>query len=214
MNSKNNMNRIKFEEFPGNKKNGELFKNKYFKYLVIIIFFILLIGSGFFNYWLLNKSEEGNYKKINDFKENYATIYIEERKDLFQKMGFSNITNDKGIKDGKEYDMTYGDYKKYNGFNMLDSINVYFDNNEVDYINLNLIYKLNEFKTYKVLKESNSILKNFIEVNLNDNVMTELKNNDYYFLKDDNLKANFIFKVLPTLNDDYITLNIVFQKDV
>lgn len=174
---------IKFEEFPGEKRNNEKNiektknKNVFFYIIIVLVIIILSILSSYLNEHLLNRSKDG-YKVINNFKGVFATIDEEDRKDLFIKIGFDKALTEIVKKDDYNYMTSYAYKKKYNNIDELEYIRTYYDDyNRISFIDLGLIYNKESLVSAEVVKDVNNVLNNFINLKIDEFMINDSINN-------------------------------------
>ncbi len=209
--------KIIFEVFPEkntpNKPGSNVKKKKIILYLLIIILLVFLfVGSSILNQKVLYGNESNDYKLVNKFSGNYATIKPSDRSDLFKNIGFDVSKTKTETKNDKNYITTYA-YRRLNEETSdADAISVYYDENyDVNYIMVSLIYKKSEFSISKTTADCNAILKNFINVNTPKNAISEVKSNGYYYLKDNSSKIEVSY-TLSDKSKKYYVLTIIVEK--
>ena len=175
---------LKFEKFPGDKKNlsivllKKLEKHQRVLYIIFIVLLILTltIGSCLLNEYYANIQAK-DYVLVNKSKKVFIKITPSDRKSFFKKIGFSSYLNEVVKKDGKNQMTSYAYKNKYEEDNNYDSIRVYYDDsNYVNSISLELFYKKNEFDIDKVYKDCNNIMNNFTNVNINKEKLIAVQN--------------------------------------
>ena len=187
--------KIKFEDFPGDK-NKSTIKNKIYIFLIVIVVLFLFISSSILNEIVLYGNSKNDYNVVNEFDGNYAVVKAGQRDDLLEKIGFDSSSSRTEQKDDKTYQTSYA-IKKTEDENLLDSISVYYDDNEkVSYVILNLFYVANDFSISKVVIDCNSIINNYVNIKTNKNMISEAKSNGYYYYKDKdtNIKASYMLQ--------------------
>lgn len=210
--------KIVFEDFPYENKKNELgtdkkSKNIILPTLIILFFGILFILSSILNEWVLYGNESSNYKLVNKFEENYATIEPDLRMDLFKKIGFDVSKTKTEIMSGKNYVTTYAYHKVQDDASSADAISVYYDDKyRVSYILLSLIYKKEEFSVSKVAADCDAIIMNFVKVDTPKKAISEAYNNGYYFLKDNATKSDVSYRVIKDSDDKNYVLTVIIEK--
>ena len=210
---------IKFEEFPGDKRNNEKniekTKNKnVFLYIVIVLVIVILsILSSYLNEYILNKSKD-SYKVINSFNGIFATIYEEDRNDLFIEIGFDDVSDGVVKKDGYNYITSYAYKKKYDDIGDYEYIRVYYDNyNKISFIDLGLIYNRESLISSEVIKDVNNVLSNFINLKIDEFMIKDSINNKeektYEFIDG----INIMYEVKKINQDNYYLLNITIENE-
>ncbi len=206
--------KIIFEEFPYDE-NGKIKKeeknknNGIYTFAVIFIIITLFIISSILNQVILYSTESNNYKTINKFNGDYATIILSDRENLFKKIGFVSIYQKKENINGKITDITYASNKVVEP--LVNNINVYYDENSVvKYVNLNLAYNKNKFSISKITSDCNAILNNFVNIKVTKKVISKVKQNKYY---NEDIKNNIslTYKITKEINDYYM-LNVIIQN--
>ena len=195
--------KIEFEPFPGKRK-----KQKHLKKIILFLV-ALYVSSSIFNKIVLYGSVSADYKKVNDFKSNYAYVSKENREDILKKIGFTSVMSRKKQLNDKVYDATYAYNKieEYDG--KLDEITIiYDDENKVKFVELNLIYLKNDFSISQVAADCNAVLKNYVNVTTPKNAIAEAKNNDFYYYNDSksNIKVSYL---LANTDKKYYTLKVI-----
>lgn len=197
--------KIKFEEFPGDvKKNKETKKKVILISIIVLIILGLFIFSSWFNEILLYGEDDNYYKTINHFDGDYAVISDDKKESLFKKIGFDSALKRLEQKDGKTYETTYA-LRKTNSDNLQDSISVYYNDEKVFYITMNLFYLKNEFSISDVVNDCNSIINNFVNINTTRKMISEVQNEGFYYFTDDdtNIKATYMIK---EIKDNYVLI--------
>lgn len=150
--------KIEFEPFPGKRKKQKHLKKIILFIVIVIILVALYVSSSIFNKIVLYGSVSADYKKVNDFKSNYAYVSKENREDILKKIGFTSVMSRKKQLKDRVYDATYAYNKieEYDG--KLDEITIiYDDENKVKFVELNLIYLKNDFSISQVAADCNEI---------------------------------------------------------
>lgn len=88
-------NKIEFEPFPGKEKKQKHLKKIMLFIVITIILVALYVSSSIFNKMVLYGSVSANYKKVNDFKTNYAYVSKENREDILKEIGFTSVMSRK-----------------------------------------------------------------------------------------------------------------------
>ena len=78
--------KIEFEPFPGKRKKQKHLKKIILFIVITIILVALYVSSSIFNKIVLYGSVSADYKKVNDFKSNYAYVSKENREDILKKI--------------------------------------------------------------------------------------------------------------------------------
>lgn len=78
--------KIEFEPFPGKRKKQKHLKKIILFIVIVIILVALYVTSSIFNKIVLYGSVSADYKKVNDFKSNYAYVSKENREDILKKL--------------------------------------------------------------------------------------------------------------------------------
>lgn len=207
--------KIVFEPFvlPGNEKtNKKTIKNTLLTIVIIILLILLFIFSSLLNEKILYGNIKNDYGTNNTFNGNFLVIKEENRKDLLEKIGFDYSKNTSGVKDGEEYEMTYAFRKKTEFDNLVDSINIYYDKtNMVNFIDLKLVYKEDEFSLSNSTLDSNNIINSFTKINISKNAISKANKNGNYNYVDKNTNAKIYCSLEKQLNKYYI-LNIKIEK--
>lgn len=201
--------KIEFEPFPGKRKKQKHLKKIILFIIIVIILVALYVSSSIFNKIVLYGNVSADYKKVNDFKSNYAYISKKSREDILKKIGFTNVMSRKKQLNDKVYDATYAYNKieEYDG--KLDEITIiYDDENKVKFVELNLIYLKNDFSISQVAADCNAVLKNYVNVTTPKNAISEAKNNDFYYYNDSksNIKVSYL---LANTDKKYYTLKVI-----
>ena len=91
----------------------------------------------------------------------------------------------------------------------LDEITIiYYDENKVKFIELNLIYLKNDFSISQVAADCNAVLKNYVNVTTPKNAIAEAKNDGFYYYNDSksNIKVSYL---LANTDKKYYTLKVI-----
>ena len=91
----NREDKIEFEPFPGKRKKQKHLKKIILFIVIAIILVALYVSSSIFNKIVLYGNVSADYKKVNDFKSNYAYISKENREDILKKIGFTSVMSRK-----------------------------------------------------------------------------------------------------------------------
>lgn len=209
--------KIKFEKFPGDTKKEinpirvEKTKKVSWVYIIIIIYIILLIASGFLNKKILDENDDTDYKLVNCYDGKYANISSKNRGVLFKEIGFDVSKEEERKLNDETYASTYAYRKHEISDDVYDTISVYYDkDNSVYYVTANLVYETLELNYKTIGKSINNLLNNFMDVKIDNEVIDRLIEQGYYY--DD--KAGF--KTSMYLNDSkiegYKVIAIVMQR--
>lgn len=201
--------KIEFEPFPDKRKKQKHLKKIILFIVIVIILVALYVSSSIFNKIVLYGNVSADYKKVNDFKSNYAYVSKENREDILKKIGFTSVMSRKKQLKDRVYDATYAYNKieEYDG--KLDEITIiYDDENKVKFIELNLIYLKNDFSISQVAADCNAVLKNYVNVTTPKNAIAEAKNDGFYYYNDSksNIKVSYL---LANTDKKYYTLKVI-----
>lgn len=178
--------------------------NKVFVVILLIAIIIGFILSAHYNVYEANKNRSVNYKKINVHKSTYAKIKSSDRINLLRKIGFDIVKLKNEKLGSKNYPTTYA-YRKNGDYS--DYITVYYDNNSVKYIMLELSYNKVNFSYNKLLWDSDAIINNFITVSLEKKDIDKLLKKKYIIINRNNVKITY--KV--TSKDTYYIISITVE---
>lgn len=196
------------QEDKKNKKPKDVFLTT----LIIILLLVLFILSSLLNEKVLYGSMKNNYSTNNTFKGNFAIVKKDKRQSLLEKIGFDYSRNSNVLKNDKKYEMTYAFRKKTEFDNLVDSIIIYYDNNSmVNYIELSLVYKEDEFSLSNSTLDCNNIIKSFANINISKNDISKANKNGNYDYVDENTNAKVSYSLENQLNKYYI-LNVKIEK--
>ena len=213
--------KIKFEEFPGNRKHANLFKIELdnskkiaMAIYAVLVFILLLLFSSWLNVKLTGPKESKiKYRLVNKYDGTYATIKRADRNKLFKEIGFDNATEEVKNKDYRNYVTTYAYKREYKDILQSDTISVYYDDNdEVTYVNMSLVYKAKDFKSDKITDDSNTILRNFANVNISQGAIEIVMEKEYYYLNDSSTKSGITYMVNSFDRDKYYVLTIIVER--
>lgn len=201
--------KIEFEPFPGKRKKQKHLKKIILFIVIVIILVALYVSSSIFNKIVLYGNVSADYKKVNDFKSNYAYVSKENREDILKKIGFTSVMSRKKQLKDRVYDATYAYNKieEYDG--KLDEITIiYDDENKVKFVELNLIYLKNDFSISQVAADCNAVLKNYVNVTTPKTAIAEAKNDGFYYYNDSksNIKVSYL---LANTDKKYYTLKVI-----
>lgn len=205
--------RIIFDEFPfdenGNiKKSTKRKSNTFYTFTVIFSIIALFIISSILNQLVLYGTVSNRYKTVNKFNGQHARIKLDDRKSLFKEIGFVTIYNKQENVNNKVMDVTYASNKVTNS--NVNEVSVYYDEkNNVKVIDLSLVYKKDGFSISMATIECNTILRNFISVNVTKKDISKLKKNNYYFDKNSNFDITY---KLVNKNKDYYGINVFVES--
>lgn len=173
---------------------------------VIIIGIILFIVSSQYNNLLLFSKRNENYNMVNNYNSVYAVVNEDGREDLFRDIGYDVVKNKKERLNDKLLETTYA-YRK-NGDNS-DYINVYYDNNNiVTYVVVGLYYNKDDFDIVKLTKDSNAILRNFVNIKIHPKDIEKIKSSNYVSIKKRKVKISYI---LPKEEENYYHIEIIAE---
>lgn len=213
--------KIKFEDFPGERKSFNFFKTELdsskkiaMAIYAALVFVLLLLLSSWLNVKVTSPGEvKVKYKLVNKYDGAYAKIKRDDRNKLFKEIGFDNAIEENKNKDYRNYVTTYAYKREYKDIMQSDTISVYYDDNdEVSYINMSLVYKAKDFKSNKVTDDSNTILKNFANVNLSQGAIEVVMEKEYYYLNDANTRSGITYMVNSFERNKYYVLTVIVEK--
>ena len=203
--------KIVFNAFPGEKKAHDKIKKILLVIILIIILIALYVSSSIFNERILYGSLSVDYKTVNKFDSNYASVFEGNREKLLKDIGFTSVMLRKKQLSGNVYDASYA-YKKVKEYDdKIDEITVVYDNDDkVKYIELSLVYLKDDFSISNVAADSNAILKNYVLMTTPKNAIAEAKNNGYYYYNDSKTKNKASY-ILTSLDKKYYTLKVIIS---
>lgn len=201
--------KIEFKPFPGKRKKQKYLKKIILLIIIVIILIVLYVSSSIFNERILYGSASYNYKTINKFDSNYASITKKNREKLLKDIGFTGVMSRKKQLKDKVYDATYA-YKKIKDDKIDEIIVVYDNNDKVKYIELSLVYLKDDFSISNVAADSNAILKNYVLMTTPKNAIAEAKNNGYYYYNDSKTKTKASY-ILTSLDKKYYSLKVIIS---
>lgn len=206
--------KIEFEPFPGSVKTKRNMRNLKKIFLIILLFFLLVflyVSSSILNKIVLYGNASEEYKTINKFNSNYASIPNDDREEVLKNIGFTSVMSRKKQLNDKVYDSNYA-YKKTKGYNnKIDEIAVVYDNNDsVKYIELILVYSKYDFSISRVAADSNAILKNYVKMATPKKAIAEAKNNGYYYYNDLKTKTKASY-ILTSVDKKYYSLKVIIN---
>lgn len=179
-----------------------------------LVFVLLLVVSSLLNNAFANGKGNSGYKMINKYTGSYAMIKSNKRENLFKEIGFEKVEEKRTTKDYKSYVTTYAYKKAYDDVPSLDSISVYYDKKDmVSYINMNLVYKNKDFISSKMTDDCNTILKNFVNLNISESSIQTVMNKKYYYSNDVTSKSSVTYMLNSFEKDGYNILTIIVDKN-
>lgn len=207
--------KIVFEQFPGDvkKKNIQISLKKSKKILglifLVIILLVLFVGSSFLNKKLLDEKDNTNYKLVNKFEEKYANIKPDKRSVLFKNVGFDVSKEEIRSLNDKNYIASYA--YRTQAKNVIDNISVYYDEDyNVYYLTANISYKVSDLNSANVSNNINSLINNFVKVNIDLKAVSKLLEEKFYYEKTSYYSLSMTCN--STLNEDYNMITIIVQK--
>lgn len=207
--------KITFEEFPGDIKKGNvqisLKKSKKILWviLLVIILLVLFVGSSFLNKKLLDEKDNTNYKLVNKFDKNYANINPDKRSILFKNIGFDVSKEEIRSLNDKNFIASYA-YRNQ-AKNVIDNISVYYDEDyNVYYLTANISYKVNDLNITNISNNINSLINNFVRVDVDTDVISKLLNEKFYYKKTSYYSLSITSNT--TINKDYNMITIIVQR--
>lgn len=182
-------------------KENKNIKSKIIVLVIITLILLLYIISSIYNNWYLENNTDSKYKVINKLNTRYAIIKEEDRHNLFKKIGYIKVKNEKGILYDKVYDTTYA-YRTNGEKN--DYINVYYEKDKVKYVMICLTYKKEDYSKNKVFVDANNILNNFINFSINVSDIDTLDNDKSLSKEINDIKLNTNMMI----KDDYYIISL------
>lgn len=204
---------IVFMDFPGVVKPTKEKKNKhvFLIALIIILVCMLYVLSAMLNEKYLYGNSNYVFNVANKFDGDVAVINKKGRKKLFRKIGFEDVSSRYEVRNSHVMEITEGSHFLKDCDGLEDLIKVYYDkNNKVNYIDLTLVYKKNNFNSTLAVADVNSILKNFISVSTYKSYIEKALKDGKYMINE--TKSNIRLSYLLTNEyDDYYSLNIIVE---
>lgn len=207
--------KIIFEQFPGDIKKGNvkisLKKSKKILWtiLLVIILLVLFVGSSFLNKKILDEKDNTNYKLVNKLNKNYANIKPDKRSILFKNIGFDVSKEEIRSLNDKNFIASYA-YRNQ-AKNVIDNISVYYDEDyNVYYLTANISYKVNDLNSTNISNNINSLINNFVKVNVDTGVISKLLNEKFYYKKTSYYRLSLTNNT--TINKDYNMITIIVQR--